>query len=289
MNWGKLIAVVDGGPGSESVARAALQLGRTFQARVELLHVEVPLDETIPAIADGLSAGTLEQLIDSLSQRGAERAEAAAKTCERLCEAEGLPLADPDADPAPGSLSVAFRRVSGREADEIARRGRLADLVIVSGPWESEGGAFAAPLESALFETGGPVLMIPEGAPETFGRTMAVAWDGTLEAARAARAAVPLLARAEMVIVLTADMEKAHAKPSQLGGYLAERGIEAKTWAFMPDGRPLGDALLDETAKAGADMLVMGAYAHSRLRELVLGGVTRSVTANARIPVLMAH
>jgi nucleotide-binding universal stress UspA family protein len=196
-------------------------------------------------------------------------------------------LADPDAAAEPGAFHVSYRLAEGREADEVAARGRLADLVIVAGASEGQDEGFAPGLEAALFETGGPVLMVPGAVSGDFGKAVAVAWDGTMEAARAARGALPL--RAEAVFVLTADMDKAQAKPSQLASYLAQHGIEAKTWAFRPDGTSLGEALLAEAGEAGADMLVMGAYGHSRLRELVLGGVTRTVTAKAGIPVLMAH
>ena len=289
MTWAKLIAVVDGGPGTEAVARSALRLGRAFAARVELLHVQVPVEEAVPAIADGISAGTLEQIIEGLRERAEVRAGAASALCERLCAAEGQTLSDPDAAAEPGTFRVAYRLAAGREADEVAARGRLADLVIVAGAMEGDDQGFSPALEAALFETGGPVLMVPGAVSEDFGDAVAVAWDGTMEAARAARAALPLLERAGSVFVLTADMDKARAKPSQLAGYLAQRGIEAKTWAFRPEGGSMGDALLAEAREAGADMLVMGAYGHSRLRELVLGGVTRSVTAKAEIPVLMAH
>jgi nucleotide-binding universal stress UspA family protein len=131
--------------------------------------------------------------------------------------------------------------------------------------------------------------MGPESLPERLGSSLAIAWDGTLGAARAAGAALPLLSRAETVTILTADMVKAGTKPSALADYLAEHGISARTWAFLPEEGALGERLLGEAVAAGADMLVMGAYGHSRLREMVLGGVTQSVTAKATIPVFMAH
>jgi nucleotide-binding universal stress UspA family protein len=133
------------------------------------------------------------------------------------------------------------------------------------------------------------LLLGPRTLPERLASRVAVAWDGSLGAARAAGAALPLLGRAEAVTILTADMEKVGAKPSALADYLAEHGISARTWAFMPEDRKLGERLLAEADQAGADMLVMGAYGHSRLREMVLGGVTQSVTATSKIPVFMAH
>jgi len=291
MAWAKVLADIDGGPASEAVARAALQVGRDFAARVELLHVAVSDEETIPIVAEGMTSGAVGRMLEGLAEQRRTRAETAERIYRTLCVDAGLATGEPDAAAAPGQFRVAFRRRDGREADEITRRGRLADLVIV-GRQSAEAG-FSPALEAAIFGTGRPLLMVPEPPPkrsrEHLGAGIAIAWDGTLGAARATGAALPLLSRAQKVVVLTADMEKIGAKPSALADYLAEHGIGARTWAFMPEERKLGEQLLAEAEKAGADMLVMGAYGHSRLREMVLGGVTQSVIAKSTIPVFMAH
>jgi nucleotide-binding universal stress UspA family protein len=287
MTWAKLLADIDGGAGGEAVVGAALRIGQALAARVELLHVEVSEEQAIPIVAEGMTSGAVGQMLESLSEQREIRAEAAETLYKTLCVDAGLATCEPDDAAVPGRFRVAFRRVVGRESDELARRGRLADLVIVRGP--VAGGGFSQVVETAMFATGRPLLMVPETLPERLGMSLAIAWDGTLGAARAAGAALPLLCRAETVTILTADMEKAGTKPSALADYLAEHGISARTWAFLPDEGALGERLLGEAEAAGADMLVMGAYGHSRLRELVLGGVTRSVTAKSKIPVFMAH
>ncbi len=244
MPWAKLIAVVDGGPGSEAVVRTALQLGETFRARVELLHVEAVAGDAIPVVAEGLTAGAVEQIVGHLEEE-IEASRQAAEALYRVhCVEAGLPVCAPDDPAEPGAFRVAFRCKRGREADEVARRGRLADLVLLAGTSLSEDGGFAQAIEAAIFETGRPLLMVPESPPEALGRAVAVAWDGKLEAARAVSAALPLLARAEKVLVLTADMEKTQAKPSDLADYLAEHRIAAQTWAFMPGDGSLGEVLL---------------------------------------------
>lgn len=287
MTWAKVLAYIDGEKGSEAVVGAALRLGQAFAARVELLHIELSEEQTIPIVAEGMTAGAVGQMLESLSEQRQTRAEAAETLFKSLCVDAGLETCAPDDPPEPGRFRVAFRRVAGREADELSRRGRLADLVLVRGPVAEAG--FSQAVETAMFQTGRPLLMIPENLPERLGASIAIAWDGSLGAARAAGAALPLLGRAETVTILTADMEKVGAKPSALADYLAEHGIAARTWAFLPDGGALGERLLDEAVAAGADMLAMGAYGHSRLREMVLGGVTQSVTAKAEIPVFMTH
>jgi nucleotide-binding universal stress UspA family protein len=287
MTWAKLLADVDGGPGSEAVVGAALRLGRDFAARVELLHIEAVDEETIPIVAEGMTAGAVGQMLEGLAEQRQIRAETAEKLYRSLCVEAGLATCEPDEAAVPGQFRVGFRRLRGRESDEIARRGRLADLVIVAGP--AAAAEFSPAVETAIFNTGRPLLMVPQSLPERLGGSIAIAWDGTLGAARAAGAALPLLSRAETVTVLTADMEKVGAKPSMLADYLAEHGISARTWAFMPEDGKLGERLLAEAEDAKADMLVMGAYGHSRLREMVLGGVTQSVTETSKIPVFMAH
>jgi nucleotide-binding universal stress UspA family protein len=287
MTWAKLLADIDGGAGGEAVVGAALRIGQAFAARVELLHVEVSEEQAIPTVAEGMTSGAVGQMLESLKEQREIRAEAAETLYKTLCVDAGLATCEPDDAAVPGRFRVAFRRVVGRESDELARRGRLADLVIVGGP-VAEGG-FSQAVETAMFATGRPLLMVPETLPERLGMSLAIAWDGTLGAARAAGAALPLLSRAETVTIVTADMEKAGTKPSELADYLAEHGISARTWAFLPDEGALGERLLGEAEAAGADMLVMGAYGHSRLREMVLGGVTRSVTAKSKISVFMTH
>ena len=283
MTWAKLLADIDGGPGSAAVVQAALRLGEAFAARVELLHIEVSEEQAIPIVAEGMTAGAVGRMLESLAEEREARAATAEALFQKLCVDSGVATCEPDAAAEPGRFRVAFRRIAGRESDELARRGRLSDLVIVGGPGADAG--FSQAVETAIFATGRPLLMVPETLPEGLGRSIAIAWDGTPGAARAAGAALPLLRRAETITVMTADMEKVGAKPSALADYLAEHGISAQTWAFLPDERALGERMLAEADKSGADMLVMGAYGHSRLREMVLGGVTESVTAKAKIPV----
>lgn len=287
MTWAKLLADIDGGPASEAVVKAAVELGQAFAARVELLHIEVSEEETIPIVAEGMTAGAVGKMLEGLAEQRQMRAETAERLYRTLCVEAGLPICEPDEAADPGRFRVAFRRVAGRESDEIARRGRLSDLVIVPGALADA--PFSQAVETAIFGTGRPLLMVPETLPERLAGSIAIAWDGSLGAARAAGAALPLLSRAETVTVLTADMDKVGAKPSALADYLAEHGITARTWAFIPEERKLGERLLAEASEAGADMLVMGAYGHSRLREMVLGGVTQSVTAKSTVPVFMAH
>jgi nucleotide-binding universal stress UspA family protein len=289
MTIAKILAVIDGGPGSRAVLESALRLGRGHDARVELLHVMIDPEEAALVLGEGVTGVMVERMMEGLRAGAETRAAEARSLYESLCVAAGLPVVEPEAEALAGVFQVSYRQATGREADEIARDGRLSDLVVVAAPSSDPEGASPATLEAALFETGRPVLMVPAARAESQGQCAAIAWDDTPEAARACGAALPLLAKAKVVYLLTGGAAEDRPKPSLMAAYLAHHGITAKTWAFIPGGGPLGEEILSQAAKAGADLLVMGAYGHSRLREMVLGGVTRSVIAKAEIPILMAH
>ena len=140
-----------------------------------------------------------------------------------------------------------------------------------------------------------PVLVVPyAGRYETVGRRVLIGWSATREAARAVSDAMPLLAAAEIVTVLTIDAREGTDAHGELPGadislHLARHGVKAEIERTVSAGIPAGDVLLSRAADLGADLLVIGAYGHSRVRELLLGGVTRSILQSMTLPVLMSH
>lgn len=155
-------------------------------------------------------------------------------------------------------------------------------------PDEAAASAANLTIEAALFESGRPILIVPHAAPA--GKRVVVAWDGSAEASRAVASAMPLLRKADEVVILRAGEEaEPGARRGDLVAYLAWNGIRADEKTLCPDSRSLGPALLAAAGEAKADLLVMGAYAHHRLRRLIFGGMTRYVLAATEIPVLMAR
>jgi len=286
----KVLALIDGGSGSEPALRAGLAVGRTFGAHVELLHVKPSPEASIPLVSDGMTAAAIEQILQAAEQAADERAHEAHALFERLCQGEeAATLGSPsvigaDQAPAAGGFSVAWRQETGRVDQALARRGRLADLVVV--PRESGARGLGIEVETALFDTGRPLLLAPPAFGNALGDGVAIAWNGSVEAARAVSAALAFLGRAKRVAVLTAG---AGADPADLVAYLAAHGIAAEPQALEAEGSDLAAQLQQAARAAGCDLLVMGAYGHSRLRELVLGGVTDSILRSAELPVLMAH
>ena len=138
--------------------------------------------------------------------------------------------------------------------------------------------------------TGRPVLIAPGTIPEKLGETVLVGWNKTIQSARAVACTMPFLDRVKRVIVFTV-VTGAKQGPSvqEVARTLAWSDIKAEVKEVRPEGRRVGQILLEEAKQSGADLLVMGAYSHSRWREMILGGVTRYVLEHADIPVLMAH
>jgi nucleotide-binding universal stress UspA family protein len=150
-------------------------------------------------------------------------------------------------------------------------------------------------IEGALFSSGKPVLLLPEGAaPSLSPERVMVAWDSRIEASRAVREALPILKGAQEVRLVLVDPEESEAAHGQEPGadaalYLARHGVRVGVDRLPGSGRPVADVLGRHAGDMGAQMIVMGAYGHSRLRQRILGGVTRSMIENPPLPIFMAR
>ena len=282
MNPVILLADLDGLPGTEETLVTALALGKKFDARVQLLHVEMDPMRAAPILGDGMTGMAVEQLIESLEARGIERRNVVHELYKKHCIEAGLKIVEPDSNGAAEGFEVSFESKVGREAEEIETHGRLADLVIVNRP-DRDNETDSSAIDAALFGTGKPALFVPSGFEGGCGEAVMIAWDGSRESARAVSAALPFLKQAERVFIASGREDKDVAPPSRLLGFLKAHGVKAETWAFNLSGEGISADLLRQASKASADMLVMGAYGHSRFRELVLGGATRGVLKNAKI------
>ncbi len=288
MDWASILAVTDGAAGSDAAMAAAIDLGQRFGARVDFLHVANDPRDLMPYVGEGMSGTAMEQIMASVEASNAKRREAVEASFKRLCSGAGLPEVQPDEMVEAGQFAVCLDKVTGRQPEEIERRGRLVDLIVMPHPALAEGDESAS-MDAALFGSGRPVLVAPAQLKAGFGHKVAIAWDGSREGAAATTAALPLLKRAEEVVIITAREDEDVMEPSSLARYLAGHGIKGKTWAYTPGSESIAAGLLDQADHAGADCLVMGAYGHSRLRERILGGATEGVLENAKIAVLMKH
>jgi nucleotide-binding universal stress UspA family protein len=177
----------------------------------------------------------------------------------------------------------------GRLEDLILRLGRLSDLIIVNRP-DSYELRTARAFDTAVFETGRPTLMLPRYFPASVLDHIVVAWNGSLEVTRAVAGAMPLLRKAKRVSVFSSpEQDELVDVDLDLIGALSWHGVKAVSLHTDLAVNSVGAELLHVAANQAATLLIMGAYTHSRVREMLLGGVTRHILRNATLPVLMAH
>ncbi len=148
-----------------------------------------------------------------------------------------------------------------------------------------------ATIEAGLFEAGRPILIAPPLPPQRIGENILIAWNCSTEQAKATALAMPLLQRASRVVVLTVEGGTVPGPTGeQLASYLQRNGVPSEPITVTPqDGQSTGEAILAHAASLNCDLLIKGAYTQSRLRQMIFGGATRHILANATLPVLMAH
>ncbi|MGA8031570.1 MAG: universal stress protein [Casimicrobiaceae bacterium] len=274
-----LMVHLDDGAGSRQRLEVAARLATRFGANLVGVYL-VPTGELTPSVAALLPA-------DTVRRRLADSGEAQRQAEALFREVTG----------ASGVANAEWRAPAGYAMDAAVAHARCVDLVVIGQP-DPDGGesGFARRLaEHVLLEAGCPAVFVPyTGAGAEVGTKVLVAWNGGREAARAVRDALPILETAEQVVVVSLAREAADAEAiamaqPRLATYLHAHGINAGFKRF--DGDPIegGERLLSQAADLGTDLIVMGGYAHSRSRELILGGVTRTMFESMTVPVLMSH
>ncbi len=268
----------------DATPERALRTGVALASRIggDLTLLSVRVD--IPAIRNALANAVahLDEIAQQEEARSAAMAAFQANCARTAAQATGAPLR---------TECVVARLFE--EADVVAARARTRDLSLVAiGPAVQAERGLA---EALLFGSGRPVLVYRESqeimAADGFD-TVAIAWDGGARAARAVADALPLLARARDVRIFVAVGEKPQAVKGMAGDlvrHLAAHGVAAEVDERPDQGQSIGDRLAAYAAATRADLLVMGGFGHTRVREFVLGGATRAMLEAPPCPVLMSH
>jgi nucleotide-binding universal stress UspA family protein len=196
----------------------------------------------------------------------------------------------PQQSGGPTALSWTWHSDTPSGHDYVGSYGRVFDIIVLARPgpeWQSPS---MVTLESALFESGRPVLIAPPAAPRSLATNVLIAWNCSTEQATTTAHAMPLLRLAERVTIVTVEGATV-AGPSgeQMAASLRLNGIMAEPVTMKPGKRTAGETLLSKADELGCDLIIKGAYTQSRLRQMIFGGTTRHILANAKLPVLMAH
>ncbi len=280
MAYKDLLVQVDQGPASDARVEAALSLADHFDAHLTALCL---LAE--PYLPASVGTSIPAEIVREQRERAEEEARRQLSRVDELAGRFGRPVE---------------RRFEIAPIDRMppifARHARHADLALVGQPDpERDAADQMLVVEAAFLHSGRPALIIPYiGARPLPPRVVSCCWDGSREAARAIHDALPLLLSAEKVFVVVVDAERLGNRVGPIAGadmaaHLAHHGLDVEVRELESGGLEVADVLLSHLADESVDLVVMGGYGHSRLREMVFGGVTRKMLAHMTAPVLMSH
>jgi nucleotide-binding universal stress UspA family protein len=288
MGFKDILVALDSAPAARGRIELAAALAERFGAHLIGLHAalgaEAPRRRGYFDYFD-------HSLLDPLYREYREKLEAEAERARALFEEIA----------SRHGVSAEWRTASGYPSEITALSGRYVDLIVLGqlDPDDPQAMLFRPLPEEVALGVGRPILVVPyAGSWKEIGRRVLVGWDASREATRAVNDAMPLLAGAQMVTILAIDPADGpvdhgaghgEVPGADIALHLARHGVRATTEATVSAGIGAGNALLSRASDLEADLLVMGAYGHSRVRELLLGGATRTVLESMTLPVLMAH
>lgn len=271
-----MLVHVDGSKASARRLGLAASLAERMEAHLTGLHVKWLQDKLY--WADPVTARMIVE-----AARDSAEADADAASAQFRAETAGRPI------------SAEWRERSGPLVRTFAAEGRFADLMIV-GQHDPDGEAGIETdglAEQVVLNSGRPCLVVPyAGEFPVLGRRILVAWNGSREASRAVHDAMPFLRRAAKVHVVQVEPHGGGREvelPTDLARHLDRHGVAVELLHDVAVGISIADVLLSRAADLSIDLIVAGAYGHSRFRELVLGGVTSSLFSEMTVPVLMSH
>jgi len=281
VTYKNLLVVLDADTSARGRIEIAAALAERFAAHLVALY-PLPMPEA-PRHFGYYDPALLNPFFEGLQTRARDAADKTKEVFERIAS-----LRD---------VSAEWREIpEGADADPVVHA-RYADLSILGqlDPDSGELDTIRPRPEHVTLSSGRPTLVVPyAGNFPNLGRRVVIGWNASREAARAVNDAMPLLVAAETVTVLIIDPHEGPRAHGELPGadislHLARHGVKAEIERTVSADLPVGDVLLSRAADLGADLLVMGAYGHSRARELLLGGATRSMLRSMTLPVLMSH
>ena len=282
----KILVRLEGDDSDLAILEAGLATARIFDAHLDCLYVlprpsSIVLESTPVAALGAMFEGSMSDL----AAPDRERAQRAHDTFRMFCAREAVAIVD--TPPGPRGVSAGWREATGRR--ELIADAALSDLVVENGVWNFPDPSSDS-LAHLLIESGCPVLLPHLAQPQNVLETVAVAWDNTLQAARALSAATPFLVRAQQIIVLHAAEDGAEAAGvERVIDHLGWHDLKAQFQSVELSGRPAAQAIAEAAAGNDARLLVAGGYGHSHLEESIFGGFTQDMLNERRFSLFLFH
>ncbi|WP_334162773.1 universal stress protein [Phenylobacterium sp.] len=270
MSWARIMAPLSGGQGDRAAVAAAVMLAEPFGAEVAGVYTPADVADVMPWMGEGFLGGVQTTALESLK----EAAAAGEKNARAAMEAVSYGKKQ--------FIALQTPVWAGLSAES-----RLSDVVVFNSDPARGRGPLAEAFQQMVADEQRPVLVAREGLK--VGGAVAVAWDGGKEASRAARLAMPLLEKAEKVVILAAPKASARSfDAARLKAYYAARGVDAAL-QVLPDTGDAAPALMAAAKEAGAQILVAGAFGHPRLQEFIFGGTTRTLLNSDQPSLFLSH
>jgi nucleotide-binding universal stress UspA family protein len=282
MSMKTILVPIENHDSMQSALETALLLGRRSNSYIEGFALRWPIVE----FAGVDMMGGLP--LDKFAQDNAEEEKKARQIFETFMQNHDVPRSTETTE----SLSFGWFDDASEGESFIGSYGRVFDLIVMNRRNAKSGPLHDRAIESGLFESGRPILLSPPSPPRQIATNVLIAWNCSTEQARAIALAMPLLQKADRVTVLTVIGGTGVPGPSadQLIRYLQRNEIVAESMRVeLGSSRNTGEAILATAQSLGCDLLIKGAYTQSRLRQMIFGGATQHVMANAALPVLLAN
>lgn len=284
----KVLVPIQGTPLTNATLATAYALCEGYDAHLSVIHIRPDKKDIIPLTGEGLSGTMIEEVMAIAEHEGTKRLRFARKIFDDFIDQNNIKMVETDAGQvAETGKTASFRALSGRENEVATYWSRLSDITVIAHPSSNEHISSSEMLHALLFESGRPLLISPKEKPDSVGKRMCIAWNGSVEAAAALHTSLRWMRSAEKVAILySEDYPKRGLEIQDVADYLKFYDIKVDLCKIKGE-RSTGESMISVCQEFGADLLCMGAYSHPRWKQMILGGVTSYMLENANLPVLM--
>ena len=287
-----ILTIVSDTNSGRTALRSALRLAENFRCHVDALHVRPDPVAALPLVGEAMSGAVVDEMMGMAEREALVRSAGTRAMYNELLANRGL--VDGSGPPSSGEAGASWIEETGIEEQIVATRACRADFIVLARPTPDNETSALITLNAALMQSGRPVIAAPPNLSKEANsdgpfKRIAVFWNGSTEVTRAVAAAQPFFEAADEVVVLRVEEEEWFAPTEDLEMYLERHEVKTVVRKALPLESKTGRALMASTTEVGADLMVMGAYTRSKLRQLILGSVTGYVMREATLPVLMCH